>query len=194
LTYEIFYIKYFICKKYISLYILETKKLKKKGKVKITFVDKDAPLAVKEVLGAGTLEYPKDAKYVNLLFQDVHSILPPNLFQGKEWGPPNGVMNTTYTSKRKLLPSPSDFEGRGGFILSVSSCIVPLCFSYVKNTSYTPSPCIDILDQYKKFYLFMVSRAGYNIRGVFRHHICHIIFLIYEVSKDTTYKNNLLQL
>jgi len=43
-------------------------------------------------------------------------------------------MNTTYTSKRKLLlPFPSDFEGRGGFILSVSSCIVPLCFSYVKK-------------------------------------------------------------
>ena len=53
----------------------------KKGKllyprVKITFVDKDAPLAIKlqEVFGAGTLEYPKNAKYVNLLFQNVTSL------------------------------------------------------------------------------------------------------------------------
>lgn len=45
-------------------------------KVKITFVDKDAPLAIKlqEVFGAGTLEYPKNTKYVNLLFQDVTSL------------------------------------------------------------------------------------------------------------------------
>lgn len=53
----------------------------KKGKllyprVKITFVDKDAPLAIKlqEVFGAGTLEYPLNAKYINLLFQDVTSL------------------------------------------------------------------------------------------------------------------------
>lgn len=45
-------------------------------RVKITFVDKDAPLAIKlqEVFGAGTLEYPKNTKYVNLLFQDVNSL------------------------------------------------------------------------------------------------------------------------
>lgn len=45
-------------------------------KVKITFVDKDAPLAIKlqEVFGGGTLEYPKNTKYVNLLFQDVTSL------------------------------------------------------------------------------------------------------------------------
>nr|YP_010317361.1 hypothetical protein MRV96_mgp06 [Ciborinia camelliae]UNB14686.1 hypothetical protein [Ciborinia camelliae] len=45
-------------------------------KIKITFVDKDAPLAIKlqEVFGAGTLEYPKNTKYVNLLFQDVNSL------------------------------------------------------------------------------------------------------------------------
>ena len=45
-------------------------------KVKITFADKDAPLAIKlqEVFGAGTLEYPKNTKYVNLLFQDVASL------------------------------------------------------------------------------------------------------------------------
>jgi hypothetical protein len=45
-------------------------------KVKITFVDKDAPLAIKiqEVFGAGTLEYPSNTKYVNLLFQDVNSL------------------------------------------------------------------------------------------------------------------------
>ena len=54
----------------------------KKGKLlyprlKITFAGKDAPLAIKlqQVFGAGTLEYPKDAKYVNLLFQDVTSLL-----------------------------------------------------------------------------------------------------------------------
>lgn len=45
-------------------------------KVKITFVEKDAPLAIKiqEVLGAGTLEYPRNTKDVNLLFQDVNSL------------------------------------------------------------------------------------------------------------------------
>lgn len=45
-------------------------------RVKITFVDKDAPLAIKikEVFGAGTLEYPINTKYVNLLFQDVDSL------------------------------------------------------------------------------------------------------------------------
>ena len=38
--------------------------------VKITFVKKDAPLALKiqEVLQGGTLEYPKNSSYVNLLF------------------------------------------------------------------------------------------------------------------------------
>ena len=45
-------------------------------KVKITFVDIDAPLAIKlqEVFGAGTLQYPKNTKYVNLLFQDITSL------------------------------------------------------------------------------------------------------------------------
>lgn len=44
--------------------------------IKITFVEKDAPLAIKlkEVFGAGTLEYPRNTKYVNLLFQDVTSL------------------------------------------------------------------------------------------------------------------------
>lgn len=44
--------------------------------VKITFVDKDAPLAskIKEVLIGGTLVYPKNSKYLNLLFQDLKSI------------------------------------------------------------------------------------------------------------------------
>lgn len=42
-------------------------------KVKITFVEKDLPLAlkIKEVINGGTLEYPKNSNYVNLLFQDV---------------------------------------------------------------------------------------------------------------------------
>ncbi len=45
-------------------------------KVKITFVDKDAPLAIKlqEVFGAGSLEYPQNTRYLNLLFQDVNSL------------------------------------------------------------------------------------------------------------------------
>lgn len=45
-------------------------------KVKITFVEKDSPLAIKikEIIGAGTLEYPKNTKYVNLLFQDLNSL------------------------------------------------------------------------------------------------------------------------
>ena len=44
--------------------------------VKITFVEKDLPLAlkIKEVIGGGTLVHPKDSNYVNLLFQDVNSI------------------------------------------------------------------------------------------------------------------------
>jgi hypothetical protein len=43
--------------------------------VKITFVDKDAPLAIKikERLNGGTLEYPKHSRYLNLLFQDLNS-------------------------------------------------------------------------------------------------------------------------
>jgi len=45
-------------------------------KVKITFVDKDAPLAekIKELMGAGTIERPSNTKYLNLLFQDVKSL------------------------------------------------------------------------------------------------------------------------
>jgi LAGLIDADG DNA endonuclease family protein len=51
-------------------------------KVKITFVDKDAPLAdkIKEVLGAGTIERPANTKYINLLFQDVNSLLAVLLY------------------------------------------------------------------------------------------------------------------
>lgn len=61
--------------------IVPARNRNKKGKllypkVKITFVDKDAPLAIKlqEVFGAGTLEYPKNTRYLNLLFQDVISL------------------------------------------------------------------------------------------------------------------------
>ena len=45
-------------------------------KVKITFVDKDAPLAekIREIIGAGTIERPSNTKYLNLLFQDVKSL------------------------------------------------------------------------------------------------------------------------
>lgn len=44
--------------------------------VKITFVKKDAPLAkkIQEVLNGGTLVYPKNTDYLNLLFQDLSSI------------------------------------------------------------------------------------------------------------------------
>lgn len=44
--------------------------------IKITFVDKDTPLAlkIKEVLGGGTMEYPKDVKYVNYLIQDIATL------------------------------------------------------------------------------------------------------------------------
>lgn len=45
-------------------------------KIKITFVSKDAPLAIKikKVLGAGTLEYPKNTDYLNLLIQDIPTL------------------------------------------------------------------------------------------------------------------------
>jgi hypothetical protein len=53
----------------------------KKGKllypvIKITFVDKDTPLANKliEILQNGTLEYPKSKKYLNLLIQDITTL------------------------------------------------------------------------------------------------------------------------
>ena len=51
--------------------------------VKITFVKKDAPLALKirEVIQGGTLEYPKNSGYVNLLFQNLDSA-PPLLRRG----------------------------------------------------------------------------------------------------------------
>ena len=44
--------------------------------VKIVFVKKDVPLALKiqEVIQGGTLEYPKNSNYVVLLFQDLNSI------------------------------------------------------------------------------------------------------------------------
>lgn len=44
--------------------------------VKITFVLKDKPLAlkIKEVIGGGTIVHPKSSNYVDLLFQDVSSI------------------------------------------------------------------------------------------------------------------------
>lgn len=44
--------------------------------VKITFVKKDAPLAHKimEVIKGGTIVYPKDSNYLDLLFQDMKSI------------------------------------------------------------------------------------------------------------------------
>lgn len=44
--------------------------------VKIVFVKKDLPLALKiqETIQGGTLEYPKNSNYVVLLFQDLNSI------------------------------------------------------------------------------------------------------------------------
>ena len=44
--------------------------------VKITFVEKDAPLADKipKVLSGGTKVYPKNSNYLDLLFQDLNSI------------------------------------------------------------------------------------------------------------------------
>lgn len=44
--------------------------------VKITFVKKDAPLALKiiEVIGGGTILYSKSSSYLDLLFQDLKSI------------------------------------------------------------------------------------------------------------------------
>lgn len=44
--------------------------------VKITFVKKDEPLAIKiqEVINGGTLVYPKNSNYVDLLFQNMNSI------------------------------------------------------------------------------------------------------------------------
>lgn len=44
--------------------------------VKITFVKKDTPLAIKiqEVINGGTLVYPKNSNYVDLLFQNMDSI------------------------------------------------------------------------------------------------------------------------
>jgi hypothetical protein len=44
--------------------------------VKITFVEKDAQLAlkIKEVIGGGTIVHPKNSNYLDLLFQDVNSI------------------------------------------------------------------------------------------------------------------------
>ena len=44
--------------------------------VKITFVEKDRPLAlkIKEVIGGGTIVHPKNSNYIDLLFQDVNSI------------------------------------------------------------------------------------------------------------------------
>ena len=42
----------------------------------MSFVKKDLPLAlkIKEVINGGTIEYPDNSDYLNLLFQDVNSI------------------------------------------------------------------------------------------------------------------------
>src|SRR3954471_20359881 len=60
-----------------SIIVLKTIR-NQKGKllypvVKITFVKKDAPLAekIKQVLNGGTLVYPKNSEYLDLLFQDL---------------------------------------------------------------------------------------------------------------------------
>lgn len=44
--------------------------------VKITFVKKDAPLAVKiqDIIRGGQIVHPKDSNYIDLLFQDLNSI------------------------------------------------------------------------------------------------------------------------
>ena len=44
--------------------------------VKITFVEKDRPLAlkIKEEIGGGTIVHPKNSNYIDLLFQDINSI------------------------------------------------------------------------------------------------------------------------
>ena len=44
--------------------------------IKITFVKKDELIAkkIKEVLNGGTLVYPKNSQYLDLLFQDLNSI------------------------------------------------------------------------------------------------------------------------
>jgi len=44
--------------------------------VKITFVAKDLPLALKiqKIFKGGNIEHPKGSNYINLLFQDVGSI------------------------------------------------------------------------------------------------------------------------
>lgn len=44
--------------------------------MKITFVKKDAPLAVKiqEIIRGGQIVHPKDSNYIDLLFQDLNSI------------------------------------------------------------------------------------------------------------------------
>jgi hypothetical protein len=45
-------------------------------KVKITFVEKDKPLAnkIKEILQSGTIECPRGTKYINYLIQDVSTL------------------------------------------------------------------------------------------------------------------------
>lgn len=44
--------------------------------MKITFVKKDAPLALKtqEIIRGGQIVHPKDSNYIDLLFQDLNSI------------------------------------------------------------------------------------------------------------------------
>ena len=50
--------------------------------VKITFVEKDKPLAlkIKEVIGGGTIVEYNNSSYIELLFQDVKSIRLPEVF------------------------------------------------------------------------------------------------------------------
>jgi hypothetical protein len=55
--------------------------INKKGKllypvVKITFVKKDAPLAIKiqDVIRGGTIVHPKGSNYIDIIFKDLNSL------------------------------------------------------------------------------------------------------------------------
>jgi hypothetical protein len=78
-------------------------------KVKITFVDKDSPLAkkLKEILGAGTIEYPRGANYINFLVQDVHTLQKIAVLQSF---PPLRYQRVTLTGWGQIKKKVSSLE------------------------------------------------------------------------------------
>lgn len=150
-------------------------------KVKITFVDKDAPLAIKlqQVFGAGTLEYPKNTKYVNLLFQDVTSLEKIAVLI-------NGKMRTP---KIEALHRMIDWLNARSTTSKLQSNKPELLTKFGKNTCpLSDNPWLTgFIEADGNFYgSFNINSQG--IAGVIRHYMRISQKAVY--SKNSNHENN----